>query len=63
MVQAGEILIDGIDVRRMDLEELRQLTSVVLQDVFLVGFVASLLALAAAFMVPRGSARQHARRE
>ena len=34
-VQAGEILIDGIDVRRMDLEELRQLTSVVLQDVFL----------------------------
>ena len=34
-VQAGEILIDGVDVRKMDLEELRQLTSVVLQDVFL----------------------------
>ena len=34
-VQAGEILIDGVDVRKMDLEELRRLTSVVLQDVFL----------------------------
>ena len=34
-VQAGEILIDGVDVRNMDLDELRQLTSVVLQDVFL----------------------------
>ena len=34
-VQAGEILIDGVDVRKMDLEELRKLTSVVLQDVFL----------------------------
>ncbi len=34
-VQAGEILIDGVDLRKMDLEELRKLTSVVLQDVFL----------------------------
>ncbi len=34
-VQSGEILIDGVDVRKMDLEALRQLTSVVLQDVFL----------------------------
>lgn len=34
-VQEGEILIDDVDVRRMDVEELRQITSVVLQDVFL----------------------------
>ena len=45
------------------LEQLQGVLGTVLQDVFLVGFVASLLALAAAFMVPRGSARQHARRE
>ena len=45
------------------LEQLQGVLGMVLQDVFLVGFVASLLALASAFMVPRGSARQHARRE
>jgi EmrB/QacA subfamily drug resistance transporter len=45
------------------LEQLEGVLGAVLQDVFLVGFVASLLALASAFMVPRGSARQHARRE
>ena len=45
------------------LEQLPGVLGAVLQDVFLVGFVASLLALASAFMVPRGSARQHARWE
>ena len=35
MSRPEEILIDGVDVRKMDLEKLRQLTSVVLQDVFL----------------------------
>jgi ATP-binding cassette subfamily B protein len=34
-IQRGQILIDGIDVREMDLEELRANFSIVLQDVFL----------------------------
>jgi ATP-binding cassette subfamily B multidrug efflux pump len=34
-VQRGQILLDGIDVRDMDLEELRANFSIVLQDVFL----------------------------
>ncbi|MDA2935255.1 MFS transporter, partial [Acidobacteria bacterium AH-259-D05] len=45
------------------LEQLQGVLGSVLQDVFFVGFIASLFALASAFMVPRGSARQHARRE
>jgi EmrB/QacA subfamily drug resistance transporter len=45
------------------LAQLQGVLGVVLQDVFLVGFGAALLALASAFLVPRGSARQHARRE
>ena len=44
------------------LERLQEILGTVLQDVFLVGFLASLLALASAFLVPPGSARQHARR-
>ncbi len=44
------------------LERLQGIFGAVLQDVFLVGFLASLLALASAFLVPPGSARQHARR-
>ena len=44
------------------LERLQGILGTVLQDVFLVGFLASLLALASAFLVPPGSARQHARR-
>jgi ATP-binding cassette subfamily B multidrug efflux pump len=34
-VQRGQILLDGVDVREMDLEELRSNFSIVLQDVFL----------------------------
>jgi ATP-binding cassette, subfamily B, multidrug efflux pump len=34
-VQRGQILIDGVDVREMDLEQLRTNFSIVLQDVFL----------------------------
>jgi ATP-binding cassette, subfamily B, multidrug efflux pump len=34
-VQRGQILFDGVDVREMDLEELRANFSIVLQDVFL----------------------------
>ncbi|HEY6332699.1 MAG TPA: ABC transporter ATP-binding protein [Blastocatellia bacterium] len=34
-VQRGEILLDGVDIRLMDLQELRANFSVVLQDVFL----------------------------
>ena len=34
-IQRGEILLDGIDIREMDLEELRSNFSIVLQDVFL----------------------------
>ena len=34
-VQRGEILLDGIDIRRWDLEKLRANFSIVLQDVFL----------------------------
>jgi ATP-binding cassette, subfamily B, multidrug efflux pump len=34
-VTAGRILVDGVDVRQMDLEELRSLFSLVLQDVHL----------------------------
>ena len=34
-VQRGQILIDGVDVREMDLQELRANFSIVLQDVFL----------------------------
>jgi ATP-binding cassette subfamily B protein len=34
-VQRGQILLDGIDVREMDLQELRANFSIVLQDVFL----------------------------
>ena len=45
------------------LEQLQGVLGFVLQDVFLVGFIASLFALASAFLVPRGSAREHARRE
>src|SRR5262249_247905 len=33
--QRGQILLDGIDIREMDLEELRANFSIVLQDVFL----------------------------
>ena len=44
------------------LEKLQGILGTVLQDVFLVGFLASLFALASAFLVPPGSARQHARR-
>jgi len=45
------------------LPKLQGLLAMALQDVFFVGFIFSLLALAAAFLVPPGSARQHARRE
>jgi ATP-binding cassette subfamily B protein len=34
-VDEGAILIDGVDIRELDLDELRQSVSVVLQDVFL----------------------------
>lgn len=34
-IQRGQILLDGVDVREMDLEELRANFSIVLQDVFL----------------------------
>jgi ATP-binding cassette, subfamily B, multidrug efflux pump len=34
-IQRGQILLDGVDVREMDLEELRSNFSIVLQDVFL----------------------------
>jgi ATP-binding cassette subfamily B multidrug efflux pump len=34
-IQRGQILLDGIDVREMDLEDLRANFSIVLQDVFL----------------------------
>ncbi|MEG0308716.1 MAG: ABC transporter ATP-binding protein [Clostridium sp.] len=34
-IQKGEILIDGVDIRRMSTEELRKNVSTVLQDVFL----------------------------
>ena len=34
-VQRGQILLDGVDVRELDLEELRSNFSIVLQDVFL----------------------------
>jgi ATP-binding cassette, subfamily B, multidrug efflux pump len=34
-IQRGEILLDGVDVRELDLEELRSNFSIVLQDVFL----------------------------
>jgi ATP-binding cassette, subfamily B, multidrug efflux pump len=34
-VQRGRVLVDGVDVRQWDLEELRQNFAVVLQDVFL----------------------------
>ena len=34
-VQRGQILLDGVDVREMDLEQLRSNFSIVLQDVFL----------------------------
>ena len=45
------------------LPKLQGLLGMALQDVFFVGFIFSLLALASAFLVPSGSARQHARRE
>ena len=44
------------------LERLQGILGTALRDVFWVGFIASLLALASAFLVPPGSARQHARR-
>lgn len=34
-IQRGQILIDGVDIRELDLEELRANFSIVLQDVFL----------------------------
>jgi ATP-binding cassette subfamily B protein len=34
-IQRGQILLDGVDIREMDLEELRRNFSIVLQDVFL----------------------------
>ncbi|MFQ5740116.1 MAG: ABC transporter ATP-binding protein [Acidobacteriota bacterium] len=34
-VQQGEVLVDGINVKEMDLDQLRQSVAVVLQDVFL----------------------------
>jgi ATP-binding cassette subfamily B multidrug efflux pump len=34
-IQRGQILLDGVDVRQLDLEELRSNFSIVLQDVFL----------------------------
>ncbi|HLF85299.1 MAG TPA: ABC transporter ATP-binding protein [Blastocatellia bacterium] len=34
-IQRGQILLDGVDVRELDLEELRSNFSIVLQDVFL----------------------------
>ncbi|HKA23063.1 MAG TPA: ABC transporter ATP-binding protein [Blastocatellia bacterium] len=34
-IQRGKILLDGVDIREMDLEELRSNFSIVLQDVFL----------------------------
>jgi ATP-binding cassette subfamily B multidrug efflux pump len=34
-IQRGQILLDGIDIRELDLEELRSNFSIVLQDVFL----------------------------
>jgi ATP-binding cassette subfamily B protein len=34
-IQRGQILLDGVDIREMDLEELRENFSIVLQDVFL----------------------------
>ncbi|RMD50448.1 MAG: ATP-binding cassette domain-containing protein, partial [Ignavibacteria bacterium] len=34
-IQKGQILIDGIDIREIDKEELRKFISIVLQDVFL----------------------------
>ena len=34
-IQRGQILIDGVDIRELDLEELRSNFSIVLQDVFL----------------------------
>ncbi len=34
-IQRGQILLDGVDIREMDLQELRQLFGIVLQDPFL----------------------------
>src|SRR5579862_2690766 len=34
-IQRGEILLDGVDIREMDLQKLRQLFGIVLQDPFL----------------------------
>src|SRR6204780_3351928 len=34
-IQRGEILLDGVDIRKMDLQELRRLFGIVLQDPFL----------------------------
>jgi ATP-binding cassette subfamily B protein len=34
-IQRGQILLDGVDIREMDLEEMRRNFSIVLQDVFL----------------------------
>ena len=45
------------------LPKLQELLGVALQDVFFVGFIFSLLALASAFLVPPGSAHDHARRK
>lgn len=45
------------------LPKLQGLLGTALQDVFFVGFIFSLLALASAFLVPAGSAQQHARRK
>jgi len=45
------------------LPKLQELLGMALQDVFFVGFIFSLLALASAFLVPPGSAQQNARRK
>ncbi len=34
-IQKGQILIDGVDIKKMDIEELRKNVAVVLQDVFM----------------------------
>lgn len=47
-IQKGQILIDGVDIREMDLTQLRSLFGIVLQDVFLFsGDVASNIGLGA----------------
>jgi ATP-binding cassette, subfamily B, multidrug efflux pump len=61
-IQRGEILLDGVNIREMDLEELRANFSIVLQDVFLFsGDIASNIRLGKASI--SDEQLQHAARE